>query len=39
MGRKDNIKKEFLNYGPSREKICNRETQVEGRAMEVNVAP
>ena len=39
MGSKDNIKKEFLSYGPPREKICNRETQVEGRAMEVKVAP
>ena len=39
MGRKDHIKKEFLNYGPPREKICNRETQVEGRAVEAKVAP
>lgn len=38
-GGKDHIKKEFLNYGPPREKICNRETQVEGRAVEAKGGP
>ena len=39
MGRRDNMKKEFLNHGSPREKICNRETRDEGRDMEVNLAP